>query len=79
MKKIIDALLWVCVGANLAVIGTMQVMSGALSEGGLEPSQLALERSNFFNFQMAAFVTMIAIGGVDWLLTQRAKKQAANG
>ena len=82
MKKIIDALLWISVGANLAFIGTMQVMSGALGEGGsgLTPTQLAIERSNFFNFQMTAFIAMIAIGGIDLLVSRQVKKkQAGNG
>ena len=79
MKKIIDALLCISVGANLAFIGTMQVMSGALGEGGsgLTPTQLAIERPNFFNFQMTAF---IAIGGIDLLVNRQVKKkQVDNG
>ena len=81
MKKLLDALVWISVGANLAFIATMQAMNGALTEGeaGLTASQLAVERSTFFSFQTTAFLMMIVIGGVSMFVSRQAKKQTDNG
>ncbi len=80
MSKLVDILVWVCVGANLAFIATMEAMSGVLASDGavLNAAQVAHERTNFFNFQTTAFIAMIVIGAVS-LFLRRQRTTVSNG
>ncbi len=80
MKNVLNVLLWISVGANLAFIATMQTMKLALANvGGITAAQLAVERTNFLNIQTTAFIVMIIIGAADLLASRRLAKRVNHG
>jgi hypothetical protein len=77
----LDALLWLCVGAQIAFIILMLTMTNVLGAdaASVEPAALASDRDQFFKVQVGSLILAIVVGVVDSLVRWRSGRENARG
>ena len=75
MKVILDKLIWIGVGAQIAFVSMMLVMSDVLSSETETVSRgsLAAERASFFSIQMGSLIAVLVVLVADKFIDWRAR------
>lgn len=78
MRKTLDALLWICVGAQIAFVLSMQAMNDVLADTStITNAAVASNRADFFNVQWWSMVVTIVVAAADVIVRWRDRKVQA--